>query len=237
MPDGNRILGALSATAQTLIKPYLTEIRLRRDQILFEAAEPMTYCYFPLGSAAASYLVLIDDDNSVEAATIGYEGCIGGVISGGWYPAYARGIVVEAGAFSRIACVDLLNVRRNSAEIEALLRGYGDCLLAELLQTTACNVSHGIEQRAAKWLCAIIERTQQTIVTITQEQLAARMGSGRSYASRVVQGFKREGLLRTRRGRIEVLDLERLRKRACNCNDLVREHYRSVLEESRRPGQ
>src|SRR3546814_11642121 len=47
-------------------------------------------------------------------------------------------------------------------------------------------------------------------VTMTQVQLAAMMGIGRSYASRVLQRFKHDGLLRTRRGGIEVLDREGL---------------------------
>jgi CRP-like cAMP-binding protein len=229
MIEGNGLLEALGETSQSLIKPFLVEVRLRQDQILFEAGEPVAHCYFPLGAAAASYFVLVDDETSVEAVMVGAEGCIGGFVSSGRFPAYTRGVVVQPGAFYRLTSHDLADLMRNSPDLGALLRRYADCLLADLLQTTACNVSHGIEQRAAKWLCAIVERNRQSVVTVTQEQLAARMGSGRSYASRVVQGFKRDGLLRTRRGSIEVLDYERLRQRACRCNDLVRHHFLTVL--------
>ena len=39
---------------------------------------------------------------------------------------------------------------------------------------------------------------------LTHEQLATLLGVGRSYASRVIQTFKAEGVLETRRGSILV---------------------------------
>jgi hypothetical protein len=45
----------------------------------------------------------------------------------------------------------------------------------------------------------------------------------------VIQGFKAEGILETRRGSIQVLDREALRIRACRCNDAVKDHFEEVL--------
>src|SRR5579871_2194127 len=142
MLEGNRLLEALSASCQSLIRPFLTDVRLARDQILFEAGDRITHCYFPLAAASASYFVMVDDDGSIEAAMVGAEGCLGGVISTGQFPAYTRGIVVQPGEFFRISCGDLASLARNSPELEGLLRRYADCLLAELLQTIACSISH-----------------------------------------------------------------------------------------------
>jgi len=97
--------------------------------------------------------------------------------------------------------------------------------MAQVFQSIACNASHSIEQRAARWLTAAVARTGEKDITMTQEQLASMMGIGRSYASRVVQRFKRDGLLRTRRGGIEVLDNDSLSERACSCNHHVRHHF------------
>ena len=44
----------------------------------------------------------------------------------------------------------------------------------------------------------------RNIVPLTHEQLATLLGVGRSYASRVIQTFKAEGILETRRGSILV---------------------------------
>jgi hypothetical protein len=229
MLKGNRLLEALPVADQSLMRSYISETRLGRDDSLFEAGERVEYSHFPVGTASVSYFVQVDPESGIETVMVGAEGCIGGVISSGQSPAFTRANVVQPGSFYRIACSDLARLAQTLPALDTLLRRYADCLMADLLQAVACSVCHGIEQRAAKWLCAFAERTQQSVIDITQEQLAARMGSGRSYASRVVQGFKREGLLRTRRGKIEVLDLAGLRDRSCNCNQLVRNHFATVL--------
>jgi DNA-binding FadR family transcriptional regulator len=75
-----------------------------------------------------------------------------------------------------------------------------------------------------------MERTDDDdAVPLTHEQLAAMLGVGRSYVSRVIQTFKAEGVLETRRGSILVRDREALRIRACLCNESVKNHFEEVL--------
>ena len=64
---------------------------------------------------------------------------------------------------------------------------------------------------------------------IVTQELATLLGVGRSYASRVIQTFKAEGILQTRRGSILVSDPEALRSRACLCNESVKNHFEEVL--------
>jgi DNA-binding transcriptional regulator YhcF (GntR family) len=96
--------------------------------------------------------------------------------------------------------------------------------------STACNAIHSIEQRTAKWILAAMERTyREDAVSLTHEQLATLLGVGRSYISRVMQTFKAEGVLETRRGSILVRNREALGKRACQCNEAVKNHFEEVL--------
>jgi hypothetical protein len=55
------------------------------------------------------------------------------------------------------------------------------------------------------------------------------LGVGRSYASRVVQVFKAEGVLETHRGAVLVRDRVALQARACLCNESVKSHFEEVL--------
>jgi Crp-like helix-turn-helix domain len=55
------------------------------------------------------------------------------------------------------------------------------------------------------------------------------LGVGRSYTSRVIQTFKTEGILETRRGSLVVRNHDALKARACLCNDSVKSHFESVL--------
>src|SRR6266566_3882575 len=92
------------------------------------------------------------------------------------------------------------------------------------------SAGHSFEQRTAKWIIAAMERIDgDETVPLTHEQLATMLGVGRSYASRVIQTFKAEGVLETRRGSILVRDREALRIRACLCNEAVKNHFEVVL--------
>ena len=103
-------------------------------------------------------------------------------------------------------------------------------MLAQIFQSTACNAIHSIEQRTAKWIISAMERTDgDDVVPLTHEQLATLLGVGRSYTSRVIQTFKAEGVLETRRGSILVRNREALRMRACLCNEAVKNHFEEVL--------
>ena len=189
----------------------------------------MEYCYFPMGPAMCSFFVELDCGTAVETILVGREGALGGVVSHGTLPAYAHANVLHEGQFRRIATRDLEDAKRASPAIANLLARYADCVMAQVFQSIACNAVHTIEQRAAKWLCAAVDRIGRNDVTMTQEQLASMMGIGRSYASRVLQRLKRNGLVRTRRGRIEVLERDALHGRACDCNDRVAAHFERVL--------
>jgi CRP-like cAMP-binding protein len=187
------------------------------------------HAYFPRGSALAVFLVLMENGEVVETTMVGREGALGGIVSQGNVPCYARSCVMHEGDFYRIATTDLELAKEQSPQIRHLFARYADCVMAQVFQSVACNASHTIEQRAAKWLCAALDRTGKDEIAMTQEQLASMMGIGRSYASRVVQRFKADGLIKTRRGGLRVLDPEGLRARACSCNEMVKQHFDTVL--------
>jgi hypothetical protein len=55
------------------------------------------------------------------------------------------------------------------------------------------------------------------------------LGVGRNYTSRVIQTFKAEGILQTRRGSVVVRDHDALVARSCLCYNSVKAHFDSVL--------
>jgi CRP-like cAMP-binding protein len=230
MIEGSNLLAALRARDQALIEPYLTECSFPSGYTLYEPGELVRHAFFPRFSSMAVFLVSLENGEVVETTMVGREGAMGGIVSQGSIPAYARSCVMHEGSFYRIASSDLERAKDQSAQIRHLFARYADCVMAQIFQSVACNASHTIQQRAAKWLCAAMDRTGVSDISMTQEQLASMMGIGRSYASRVVQRFKADRLVRTRRGGLNVLDRQGLLDRACSCNELVRRHFESVLE-------
>jgi CRP-like cAMP-binding protein len=175
-------------------------------------------------------MVMLEDGRGVETALVGREGALGGIVSQGRLPAYARAMVQFPGPFYRLEARELEQAKMHSPTLRHLFARYADCLVAQMFQSVACNAAHTIEQRAAKWLIAALERTGDHDVPLTQEQLAAMLGVGRSYISRVVQGMKSRGVLETRRGGVRVRDMDALRRLSCGCNAAVRNHFDEVLK-------
>jgi len=101
--------------------------------------------------------------------------------------------------------------------------------VSQLFQSAACNASHTIAQRLARWLLATRDRTGSEDIQITQEQLGEMLGVGRSFINRSLRQLTHRGMLASRRRHIMITDLEKLRAIACGCNDRIREHFDTIL--------
>jgi CRP-like cAMP-binding protein len=130
----------------------------------------------------------------------------------------------------RLSVAKLDAAKMSSVSLRNIFARYADCMMAQMFQSTACNAIHSIEQRTAKWIISAMERTDgNNTVPLTHEQLATLLGVGRSYASRVIQTFKAQAVLDTRRGAIVVRNPDALRLHACLCNEAVKTHFEEVL--------
>ena len=226
----NNLLRALRPDDLALLEPHLHSWSGTVGDVLFEPGDIVECCYFPCGPTLISFVLVLENGTTVETALVGREGAAGGIVSHGRLPAYARAEIQFAGPVLRIASSDLERAQFASPTIRNLFARYSDCILAQVFQSVACNAAHSIEQRTVKWLLASIERTGDHEVPLTQEQLAAMMGVGRSYVSRVLQSLKRRGVLETGRGAIKIHDLGQLAKLSCACHDTLRRHFNAVLE-------
>jgi hypothetical protein len=226
----NNLLRRLSDGDYALIGPHLAGEDAKANDLLYNPGDDVEVVHFPCGPSLASYLVPIEDGRDVEAILVGREGAVGGIVSEGFLPAYTRIIVKFGGPFVRLHVSKLDAAKTNSRTLRNVFARYADCMLSQIFQSTACNAIHTIEQRTAKWIISAMERTDDPdAVPLTHEQLATLLGVGRSYASRVIQTFKAEGVLETRRGWIVVRNREALKLKSCLCNESIKNHFEEVL--------
>lgn len=226
----NNLLRRLNAADYALLAANLIGDDARPGEVLYNPGDNVQTVYFPCGPTLVSYMVPNEDGRDVETILIGREGAVGGIVSQGLLPAYTRINVKFGGPIVRLSVARLEAAKSSSPSLRNIFARYADCMLAQMFQSTACNAIHSIERRTAKWIVAAMERTNgENIVPLTHEQLATLLGVGRSYASRVIQTFKAQGLLDTRRGAIVVRDADALRLHACLCNEAVKTHFEEVL--------
>src|SRR3979490_580783 len=234
-PDGierpfNNLLRRLNTSDFALIAPYLAHEERGANDLLYNPGDDVEIVHFPCGPGLASYLVPNEDGRDVETILVGREGAVGGIVSQGYLPAYTRIMVKFGGPFVRLRVAKLEAAKTKSATLRNVFARYADCMLAQIFQATACNAVHSIEQRAAKWIISAMERTNSDgVVPLPHEQLATLLGVGRSYTSRVIQTFKAEGVLETRRGSILIRNPDALRTRTFLCDDGVKNHFEEVL--------
>jgi hypothetical protein len=227
----NNLLRRLNGADYSLLAPHLTPAEARASDLLYNPGDDVETVHFPCGPALVSYLVPNEDGRDVETILIGREGAVGGIVSQGFLPAYTRITVKFGGPFARLPVARLDAAKVQSASLRNIFARYADCMLAQVFQSTACNAIHSIEQRTAKWIISAMERTDgENAVPLTHEQLSTLLGVGRSYTSRVIQTFKAEGVLQTRRGSILVSNPEAMRERSCQCNEAVKNHFEEVLK-------
>jgi hypothetical protein len=226
----NNLLRWLNSNDFALIAPHLAPEEAGANELLYNPGDAVDVVHFPCGPSLATYMVANEDGRDVETILVGREGAVGGIVSEGYLPAYTRIVVKFGGPFMRLPIGKLEAAKARSSTLRNVFARYADCMLAQIFQSTACNAIHSIEQRTAKWIVSAMERSDgDTTVPLTHEQLATLLGVGRSYTSRVIQVFKAEGILETRRGSIVVRNPEGLRLRACLCNESVKNHFEEVL--------
>jgi CRP-like cAMP-binding protein len=227
----NRLLAALPARELAALEPHLKPVELPRGAVLFEPGDDVDTTFFPCRGTMASLLVVTRDGREVEAATIGMEGAVGGIVSEGHKPAFGRAVVQIPGRALAVATSDLEAAKTGSARFGELFSRYADALLAQMMQSVACNALHRADERCARWLLATHDRVGHDAIHLTQEALAEMLGVQRTTVTAVTGDLQARGLIRTRRGRVEIIDRPGLERAACECYAAVEAHFAELLPE------
>jgi len=228
-PVRNLLLDALSASDRDLVADELQAFTLERGDVLFEPGQDVVNIYFPGSGTIAALVLDLREGATAEATMIGHEGAIGGVISDGDKPAFARGVVQMSGSALRLAIDALASAQQRSAALRDHFARYADCLLAEVLQSVACNAAHDFDARLARWLLTLHDRIGHAELLITQAFIAEMLGAQRTYATRVIGNLAGARAIEKGRGKIIIKDRRKLERAACECYARLREHYDRVL--------
>ena len=106
---------------------------------------------------------------------------------------------------------------------------YADCLLAQVLQSVACNAVHEFDARLARWILTTQDRIGGQELRVTQEFMAEMLGVRRTYATRVIGRLEKGGGIRHSRGMVWIVDRRKLEGQACECYAYLRRHYERIL--------
>jgi CRP-like cAMP-binding protein len=101
--------------------------------------------------------------------------------------------------------------------IAQLIQNFAEAMQVRILQSVACNAIHTVESRMCRWILSTCHRTDQTVLPLTHEALAERLGVQRSTVSAIMGKLQAAGLISQVRGGIVITDSSKLEQTACEC--------------------
>ena len=228
----NRLLAALGPEDHAALAPHLRIVRLRRGKAVIEAGEEVPQVWFP-HDCVVSLVSILDDGRTAETGTIGREGVLGFVSALGDSRALIHGVVRVAGTASCIERTRFNAVFEARPGVRRLCLRYAGVLVAQVLQSVACNAYHPVEARLARWLLTFQDRTGAGALPLTHEILAEMLAVQRSTLTPAAQALQGAGLIAYRRGIVEIRDRTGLERASCECYAVVRDQLDRLLPEPR----
>ena len=228
---GNQLLSTLDAEARDALAVGATVVGMSVGDTVLRPGERVLRSLFPFGRTMISLVVDAGDQRSVEVASIGREGAVGGIVSCGDIPAFSRAEVIVEGPALSVPMPLLEELKGRSGHLKNLFCRYADFLLAQIMQSAACNSFHPIDARAARWLLTADDRAGPQL-DLTQEALARLLGAQRTTINAVIGQFERDGLVEIRRGSITIRDRGAVERRACHCYRAVERFFAAAIGKS-----
>jgi CRP-like cAMP-binding protein len=225
----NQLLGALTPECLDRIKVHLRPVTLKLGTVVCEAGGLLEYAYFPEG-CVLSLLTVLENGSATECANIGREGAFG--IFSAMYSrvSFNRCIVQLEGAMARCPIEPLRIEFEKSEHVRNLFVSYSETLLSQVLQSVACSALHTVEERLCRWLLMMHDRAEGSQLTYTHEFLGQILAANRTSVTLAAQSLQNRGLIRYRRGTMQVRDRAGMEAASCECYAVVKERFDAFLE-------
>jgi CRP-like cAMP-binding protein len=221
----NRVLAALPEEDFLRLVPHLVVEPHEIKDIVYDQGAPIGDVYFPT-AGLISITTLLADGATVEAATVGDEGLVGIEALFSAQPVSNGEVMFQiAGEAARLPLARFREeIDRHGALFESLGR-YAQYVIAQMMQSAACNARHQVQERCARWLLMTHDRVHRDEFYLSHEFLATMLGVRRQSVTVVAGTLQGAGLIRYTRGHVNILDRASLEAASCECYGLIRRRY------------
>ncbi|WLD56806.1 Crp/Fnr family transcriptional regulator [Salinispirillum sp. LH 10-3-1] len=231
MSSTNRLLQLLPEEESTGVMSQCDEITLTYYETLAEPGETYSHVYFPL-SGIISLVNVLNGKPAIEAGLLGTEGMLGATVALGVSRAPTRALVQGSGAALRIDAVVFRDLLALHPTLNQVTMHYLYVVNEQLTQASVCTRFHVLESRLARWLLMTQDRAQNDTFDITHQYLASMLGVRREGITGAASKMQLRGLIHYRRGRLQIIDRQGLKKIACGCYGTNKASYERILGSS-----
>ena len=228
--ERNLLLASLPTAEKLLLSRLMEQAQLRTKQQLNQVGTLLRHLYFPL-DCAISVMDMQHSGRVVEVAVVGKEGCYCSSALIGLSNSPSHTIVQIGGA---VLSVDVYPLSRMMDELPAFTRAvqrFSAVLFRHAIISVGCSHWHSIKQRLSRWLLAHNERVGGTIFPFTHDFLAEQVGTQRTTITEALSSFQRAGLVAYSYGKVELINMEKLRSVSCECFGLAKQAIQDYLRD------
>lgn len=223
-PVRNALLASLASDALEILRPHLQRVSLKRGQVLQEARRKIPKIHF-IETGVAIILARTRRDGLVGVGLVGRWGFVGVPVVLGTMYSINRCIVEAPGEALQLDASDAVAAMKASAIVRQRLMNYVQALLVQNSQTALCNARHELDEKLARWLLLAQDRLEANIIPFTHDIFSMALGVRRAGVTIALTKFEREGVIKKRRGAIEIVDRARLSQKSCECYRVIADEY------------
>jgi len=217
----NRLLLALPSSNLKQLMPELEHIACQREQVLMDADSSLDHVFFP-DSGVVSVVAVYADGRVIEMATTGREGYTPVQAVFGAKSSPVRLLVQIPGDAAKMSRVAFTRAMGSMPSFRSLMYAYVQAFLEQVLVSVACNGTHSLKERLARWLLMMRDRCDDDALQITQNLLAEMLGVQRPTITNAARELECAGLIARGRQQVTILDRQGLVGASCECYQLVR---------------
>jgi CRP-like cAMP-binding protein len=230
LPPPNTFLQSLSKGDFELLRPHLRDVKLAHGNVLFDQGDTIQHMYFPY-SGAISFVVPLSDGLMIEAGIIGRDGVAGTPAALDGAKSLNRAIVQVPGEAFIIDLPHAKAAVTASRTLRAKLYQSDQLLLMQAQQSAACNAAHDVEERLCRWILRTRDVVGSDKLELTQEFISQMLGVRRTSVTLAARHLQAIGLIKYRRGQIQILDVEGLIEASCECYEAVKRLEAKLLSD------
>lgn len=186
----------------TRIRTHFETITVCAGDVLIEVGDFDQFLYFSQGP-----MVSVSQSNGVELALIGSEGMLGwpaldGVIRSP-FRATVRG---REGVVLRMALTAAVAAIARAPRIGHLFHLFSTVVGVQMAETLGACALRRVEMRIARWVLLRHDRVGGDEILVQHEEIADNLGTRRASVTDALHVIEGAGLIRCRRGRLQVRD-------------------------------
>jgi CRP-like cAMP-binding protein len=176
------------------------------------------------------------DGSHVEVGITGRDGLVG--ITAILNPdaiAVHRSFIQMQGSGFRCNAGILRQAISQSTVLRDRCSRYLQIVMLESAQTAACNARHTLPERLARWLLTVRDKVDTDTLPLTHEFLSIMLGVRRAGVTLAANTLQAGGLIRQLRGRVIIIDRDRLEEVSCDCYRVMQDSRKLISAQRREP--